>query len=290
MMKSSDYSRVELQEMVFMTGSKKQLALYLGLDSKEFNALWKARGLQTPIEYLRSISVEDLLLEFVTYGSAAAMGAHFGLSASAVKTQVSLCLRKPVYPSPLMEKDILEAYCKNYRSIRLVTRIINKFNGSNYSESAVRNACLEKGVDLSSLLDWSTTNHSNAKGRRAEFDFIKLAPKKGIRILADMNVEVGSQAAYDFDTVEFGHVNVKSSKMYKFKAKTRKDDPYYWKFSMSGAERCDYFALMFYDEGMKKLLGFSLYAACEAGVGQTTFTLKGSYLGWTSVLPQESLV
>ena len=155
------------------------------------------------------------------------------------------------------------------------------------TETELREAAVKLQVNLGELLDWSSSNHSNAKGRRAELDFSTLYAES---VEEDRNLTEGSQAAYDFKMKDGDRVNVKSSRAYRFTAKTRRKAPYYWKFSTSGAGLCDKFALMFYDEKMERLLFCKLVNPIEAYRRGLTLTVKGADLGWTSALPTQSLL
>jgi len=82
---------------------------------------------------------------------------------------------------------------ERYRSVRFVARMLGK------TESQVRKNVVAAGVEIASLIDYSTGDHSNAKGRRAELDF---ALMRGSSILQDLNLCEGSQAKYDFEQID----------------------------------------------------------------------------------------
>jgi len=150
---------------------------------------------------------------------------------------------------PAWTPDECRDIFKRYRSVRFVARMLGT------TESKVRKTVAAAGIEVASLIDYSTGDHSNAKGRRAELDFADL---RGDKIICDLNLMMGSQAKYDFDDSELKRVNVKSACRQKYKAKTRKEDPYFWKWSTRGAKECDCFVILCYDEGMQNLIGYKV--------------------------------
>jgi len=138
---------------------------------------------------------------------------------------------------------------ERYGSVRFVARMFG------VTESQVRKIVAALGIEIASLIDYSTGDHSNAKGRRAELDFGSM---RGDKILDDKNLSEGSQAKWDFDDAKYGKVNVKSACRQKYKAKTRVDDPYFWKWSTRGAAECEFFAILCYDENMQNLIGYTM--------------------------------
>jgi len=202
------------------------------------------------------------------------MAAHFGVSKSTVRKVLNDAIGFSARPLTAIDKDHLEACLKTYKSIRLTTRVLNLQWSQSFTETDVRKAAKDFGIDLSSLLDWSLSEHSSGKGRRAEMDYARL---RGDNILKDMNKEDGSQADYDFEDKDLGRVNVKSSRRWKLKAKTRADNPYYWKFSASGKHKATNFVCMAYDEEMKELLGVCYIYTAKLPEG-STFVLRPSDL------------
>jgi len=118
-----------------------------------------------------------------------------------------------------------------------------------FSESDVRRVV--KAEKLEHLLRYDFSNHNNAKGRRAETYWSSL---EGERVLEDCNVTQGSQADFDFRHTDYGRVNVKSSKAYKYTSGTRKGNPLYWKISTSGLQKADYVGIVLYDTGRRNPL------------------------------------
>ena len=141
-----------------------------------------------------------------------------------------------------------------YRSVRFVARMYG------VTESQVRKKVADLKIEVATLIDYSTGDHSNAKGRRAELDYAEM---RGDRILDDKNRSEGSQAKWDFDDLKYGKVNVKSACRQKYKAKTRAGDPYFWKWSTRGADECEFFAVLCYDEGMQNLIGYIMISTYD---------------------------
>lgn len=231
------------QEIVLMTGSKKEWAKYLGLDEKTASSIWIRLELKSPADFLRAHCRGDQLELLSYHGSYEKLAKYLGLSTSAVRSIVHPGRDKIV---PWTEEECLELFEK-YRSVRLVARIVGM------TEGEVRKQVEVLELDINSLIDYSFGANSNAKGRRAELHY---AAFRGPKILRDLNVEVGSQADWDFDDAEHGHVNVKSSQQYKYKAKTRKAAPDFWKISLAGAEKADVLACLCYCERMTTLVGY----------------------------------
>lgn len=249
----------ELQELVFLTGSKKAFAQYLGLDGKQAEEVWKENKLQTPVEYLRGKPSIWILFRLAGHGSIKVMAAYFGLSAAALRGIVDVaraCTHSRIAALPsVVTREVLERVLGRCKSIRLAYRILKEGTYEVKSESALRKQAEEWGLDLADLLDWSFSNHANAKGRRAELEFARL---RGANILEDYNKTMGSQADTDFLDQEYGRVNVKSSRTYKMKAKTRRGDPYYGKFSLSAIEKSGSVAFMLYDRMGRVFVGWKV--------------------------------
>lgn len=252
-----------------MTGSKKAFGTYLGLDAKGLNKIWKEQRLLSPLEFLRGRTLEFLKEELLRWGSTKKMASRFGVSDAALRA--CLCEKQKGMIAEKLEpsKEVVEKYLGDYKSIKFAFRMMERYYDVK-SEADLRQLAVGFGLDLSQLLDWTFSNHANAKGRRAELEFAKI---RGDLILEDCNMTQGSQADYDFLDKELGKVNVKSSRLYKMKARTRKADPYYGKWSTSGLEKADTVVCMLYDEAGRKLLGVkSLKAQDVLGLGKT-FTL-----------------
>lgn len=222
--------------------------MYLNLTEKDARSIWTDLGLQAPPEYVRGMPDTELHSEIARRGGYAKAATHLGVSESFLLAHMKerLGLEKT---EPSFTKEGLEGHLTKYRSIRLAARVLD------LTEGRLRKIAVELGVEIASFLDYSHGAHSNAKGRRAELDFMTI---RGAKVTADRNVIDGPQAEYDFDDVELGRVNVKSACRQKYKASTRKESPYHWKFSTRGRDKCDVMVAMFYDEKMQELLGWSI--------------------------------
>lgn len=166
---------------------------------------------------------------------------------------------KPVRELDWDEEFLLEQMLR-YKSIRMVAHM-NEVN-----ESLIRKCAEKHNVELASLIDYSFGDNSNSKGRRAELEYASL---RGDKVLEDKNITEGSQARYDFDDTDLGKVNVKSSRMYSYRARTRKEAPDYWKVSTSGSQTTDYFVCLCYDEKMNTLVGVYVIEASKASHSHT---------------------
>lgn len=263
-----ELSSVELQQLVFLVGSKKAFANYLGLDQKAAGELWDRNGLVTPVQYVRSLTREVLNGLVAKYGSVRGMARYFGLSAAALRA----ALKGPVEEVSLRELTVekVSEVVSRCKSIRLAHRVLREGGYEVSSEAYLRKMMEDAGLDLASLLDWSFSNHANAKGRRAELEFDRI---RGDNILEDCNKTQGSQADTDFVDREWGRVNVKSSRLYRMKAKTRKADPYYGKFSTSAIFNSDFVALMLYDQTGRVFVGMKILEPQQMGRGKS-FTIS----------------
>lgn len=172
-------------------------------------------------------------------------------------------------------REELLAGMERYKSVRFLAHV------KGVSEGLVRACAKEHDVELAELIDYSFGDNSNSKGRRAELEYAKMRGPS--RILEDKNLTDGSQARWDFDDAFYGKVNVKSSKRYKYRAETRKDDPFYWKISTTGAEEADYLICMCYDDAMMTLLGVFILDANNVGESNT-YTISGAKLNDPAIL------
>jgi hypothetical protein len=179
---------------------------------------------------------------------------------------------------------------EDFGSVRIMARCLD------VPESRLREVAKEHALHLPALVTYDQGKASNAKGRRAEKEYARL---RGSSILEDCNVAHGSKALTDFLDSEHNRVNVKSSRQWKYRATTRKKDPWHWKFSTKGLKTSDSVALMGYDKAGDKLLwmlildvGIVLH---EVGENTTiTFTvdklLKWGNLGEMTVFVEGGLV
>lgn len=230
-------SSQELQELTLLVGSRKGLLTYLGMERKAFDLMWTQKGLLAPTEYVRSLPQATIVSTLTRLGSFAKVAEHYGVSESFLKGQLSLTTLSPL-PSRMCAENL-----EKYGSVRLMARC------TGFSEGEVRK--FVKANKLEHLLRYDFSNHNNAKGRRAETFWASL---HGDKILEDCNVTQGSQADYDYVHSVLGKVNVKSSKAHRYTAQTRKDNPWYWKFSTRSLEKADTVALVLYDSKMQNPL------------------------------------
>lgn len=249
-------TQAEYQKLVLMVGSKKDLGTYLGLDTKTTDQLWREMGLMAPLTWLREQSREAQLEMLAKAGS---------LKVLAKKLSCSEAALRPIYigePTRELnwELDYLLEQFEKYKSVRFVAYM------HEVNESLVRKEIDRYELDLGDIIDYSFGDNSNSKGRRAEMEYAKL---RGEAVTEDKNKTAGSQAEYDFDDIDLGRVNVKSSRQYKYRARTRKENPLFWKFSSSGWATADKLVCMCYDEKMQTLLGVYIIDAERAKHSKT---------------------
>ena len=242
-----DLIREEHQELVLMLGSRKEWATYLGLTSEEATSIWTEFELLAPTNYVKSLTRRQVFVVIANRRGVKQAAKHLGVSEGFFVNHIRM-LSRYVCPDVInWDEDECRDTFTRYRSVRFVARMYGT------TESQVRKKVAELGIEIATLIDYSTGDHSNAKGRRAELDFAKL---RGDKIFDDKNLTEGSQAKWDFDDRNLGKVNVKSACRQKYKAKTRVEDPYFWKWSTRGVDQCDCFAVLCYDEGMQNLIGY----------------------------------
>jgi len=255
--------RWEHQELVLMTGSRKAWAVYLGIDEKEARALWNELELMTPAQWFRSKPRQDQAAMLVKCGSYKKLGQYLHLSISFLQKEMQI--RSEHEPWDGKEAESL---FERYKSVQLVARI------QDMAPTEVRRRIKALGMDLNKLTDYSDGGHANAKGRRAEEDFATL---RATKIIEDLNVSIGPHAEYDFDDADMGRVNVKSSKRYKYRARSRAADPFYWKMSCRGKTECDYLVLLAYDEGGASLQGVAVFKSVDVD-SMSTVTVQSDQL------------
>lgn len=250
----------EYQQLVLLTRSKKEFGTYLGITQKQVSVIWKQHSLLSPTDWWRSLTLDTQYEMLAEEGSYKKLATRVGCSTATLRTSL---ITRPGVTFGYTEEDMISDL-KKYKSVKLTARC------TGYRESDIRAFAKERDINLMKYLDYSFGDNANAKGRRAELDFKEM---RGLHILIDCNEVDGSQADTDFVDGEFGRVNVKSSKMYKYKAKTRRDSPYYWKYSTSGLEKSDYAIVLCYDEKMETLLGTRIVAVTPEVVAKKTQTL-----------------
>jgi hypothetical protein len=256
-----ELNQQEHQELVLMLGSRKEWMIYLGLDTKTGARLWTQLGLSVPTAWFRNLGSPEQLALLVKHGSTARLAAHIGVSEAFLKSEYG---KVSGTPKKILIDNWTEERCaelfERYRSVRFVARMLG------VTEAQLRKGVEGLGLDITTLIDYSFGANSNAKGRRAELEFAEMEKE---HILGDRNLIDGSQASYDFDHALYKRVNVKSSRCWRFKAKTRKDDPEFWKISTRGAANADYLVAMCYDEKMTALIGTKLIKADTCGTARS---------------------
>lgn len=222
----------DLQQIVLMVKSRSAFGQYFNLEPKELLAVWSGNKLQIPTEWVMGLSREEFVQIMLEEGSYHKAAERLGVSASTLIKMYRLSKAKNEWP-------FIVAALQKYQSVRLTAWRLR------IKESDVRKAVQESGRKMADLVTYTGSSHNNAKGRRAELFYAEV---QGDKIKADKNDEEGSKAPYDFDDVTWGRVNVKSGVRQRLRAKTRGSAPYFWKFSSSGKDECDYFACVGYDE------------------------------------------
>lgn len=208
-------------------------------------------NLTAPSTWLRERTRQEKLELLAKYGSTSQLAKHCGVSDSFVRTELGIRAGKLEWS----EDELVQVF-ERLKSVKLVAHMYE------VSESEVRRIAEKVGLDITSLIDYSFGDNSNGKGRRAELEFARL---RGNHIWADRNLVDGSQALWDFDDDEYRRVNVKSSRRWKYKAQTRKDNPFWWKISTNGREHADNFAVMCYDGMMKELVAWTVFPVSALG-------------------------
>jgi len=268
-----DLTREEHQELVLMLGSRKEWATYLGLSPEQATSIWTNFKLLVPTAYVKGLQKSELFFIIADRRGVKQAAAHLNVSEAFLVGELRSRAHWRNNALPSWDAATCRSIFERYRSVRFVARMLGK------TESQVRKNVAAAGVEIASLIDYSTGDHSNAKGRRAELDF---ALMRGSSILQDLNLCEGSQAKYDFDDAGLGRVNVKSACRQKYKAKTRKEDPYFWKWSTRGAKECDCFAILCYDEGMQNLIGYRIVQTARRTFKKSEILQKGNL-----ILPKE---
>lgn len=256
-----DLSSEELQKLVLMLGSKKELGTYLALDDRMLNQIWATHNLKTPLTWLRELPRQDQLELLARHGSLKKLGEAISCSESALRR---IYMGEPVRELDWTEEYVLDMF-ERYKSVRLVAHM------HDVGESLVRRVCEKYGLDVSEMIDYSFGANTNAKGRRAELEFARL---RGEHILEDLNVTKGSQAEYDFHDAEFGRVNVKSSSQFRFKAQSRKRNSAYWKISTRGYQTADVLICLCYDVKAENLVGIKVIKTVEISTIKTITLTK----------------
>lgn len=93
-------------------------------------------------------------------------------------------------------------------------------------------------------------SRSSWKGRKAEV-YVKMV--LGDDVVDDLNDHMPN-APYDLLSRKYGRVNVKASRRWHYKSKSRRKNPHYWKFSATGIGHCDTVIAVFYGARMDNVL------------------------------------
>jgi len=250
-----------LQSMVLKLGSKKALGTFLGIGTQELNELWSKRNLKSPGAHLKELDSQDIYLRVVIDGTTEKAAKSLGVSKSTLIKE----LRRRI-DLPRSHGIKLWVAMREGKSISMATHLYNLENDTALSESAIREMASSQGLKP----EWDFSDHSTGKGRRAELEYKKI---RGDQIKRDLNEEGDTRAPYDFDDLERGRVNVKSSRAYKYKSRSRRGKKY-WKFSTRGRDAADYFALMAYDESGKTLSHYWLLRTDDPRTQTGTITME----------------
>lgn len=262
----------ELQKLVLMVGSKKELGTYLGLDPKQTDELWTRSGLKTPLSWLRDQPEAEQHRLLARAGSLKLLAKRLGCSEAALRP---IYLGEPTRDLNWELERVLALFDR-YGSVRTVAHMTDA------TESLVRREVERHQLDLTDLLDYSNGNNANAKGRRAEIEFARL---RGDRITGDRNKLDGSQATHDFDDQDFGRVNVKSSRQYRYRAQSRQGSPEFYKFSNRGHANADTLILMAYDRKMESLVGVLKISTSDPRCQKTLLVTKDQLEPVDGLLP-----
>jgi len=237
-----EFTWSELQEILLMLGNK-GFYRFLGMSDPKARDFIKEYDLIYPVDYVRDMNTDSLALNIALHGSTKAFADHYSVSDSFVRTLFLekikaegqwISAHSPSGTDDPLPSD-LKAELTRCGSVSIVARLYG------VKDSVIRRAAKSQEIDISKYIDYSQTGFENAKGRRAEKIFAEL---RGPKILKDMNIDEGSQADYDFLDADWKRVNVKASQRYKYKAKSRGNDPYFYKISLESVDKCDYVAVM----------------------------------------------
>lgn len=263
-------TRRELQQVMLEAKSVKHFQEILGLNSLEAKSVIEQNLILSPTSYVRSLLDSELIYMLLCVGSFDELAKKLGVSAAFIKQHLRGGAKAQ---TKQFTKEYLEEELTRVGSVRLLAR----FNG--VSEAEIRTQATALGVNPNVLIDLKSSNLSTGKGARAEAHYAALRKEK---IVKDMNVEDHSKAPFDFQDLDYGRVNVKSSAADRFKAKSRKKQRF-WKFSTRGVDNADNFALVFYDRKYEEVFAvviISTEKVKEYGTSTITITqdeLKALY-------------
>lgn len=244
----------EVQSILFELKSKTAAKAFFGEHfDRVINPLIVAGVVKFPLDYVRGLSTERMTNEVALFGGQRQFALFYGVSTSFVKTELtrrfpsSVCTRVP------LTKERLVSELERLGSVRMTCRVLG------LKESEVRKVAKEEGIVLAPYLNFSFGNYEVHRGRRAELYWKGV---RGDKITRDLAGDENSQADYDFEDSEYGRVNVKGSKQYRYKAKSR-GKQHYWSFSLSSLEKCDTVVFALYDRMFENPVGWAAIRVCD---------------------------
>jgi len=247
----------EYQQIMLEVKSQKHFAKFLGISEDQAKEIIRKQKVLFPPEYVRAQTEEYLIERLMIHGSFQKLAGELGVSrAFLLKHLQKLKVPSKFYEAkPRFTKTVFEEEIKRIGSVRMMARIHQT------TEAHIRQRAGTLGLNLAELIDATTSGYNTGKGARAE----ELFEEQRASVEYSMNKTNGSQAPYDFKDTIFGKVNVKASKSYSYKAKSRAKKKY-WKFSTKGCKNADVFALMFFDDKHQKHL-YTMFVTAESIVG-----------------------
>ena len=263
-MNVKDWSQGELQGIVCMTGSKKAFGIYLGVEGRELEQLWKKGELKSPTQYLWSLSANDLMKLTFRLGSWRKAAEYLGVSDTTYKKRVMEKYGAAILPREGWEDEV-EELLKKYGTIKFTARVLR------VSEKEIRGWMERHGKSTLEVLGTPDSKYSADKGRRAELHAMAW---RGDNVIEDLNVTQGTHASADFLDKQLCRVNVKSSREFKYKSQSRKGVRY-WKFSTAGLDNCDTVLLVLYDKNGENP-EFEIKKPSECGLLNTFYVNKSA--------------
>lgn len=236
----TDISEHDLQ-ILFVRYSKHELVKLLGIKDHEYYTLKKEKRLLNGCEFLKSstaVLIIDMWRQFKSRGE---MARFFRVSPSFLDTIFKRAFYNYRNPLTLRIDSALELKkaLQTYGSKGIVAKLM----GINTSD--MNKLCKRFGIKHSDMAS-VRSGYESSKGLTAEKEFEKI---RGTDILKNMN-EIDPRFPYDYEDKCLGKVNVKSSKSYYARSKSKRG--WYAKFNFNGG--CDNYACFIYDESFRNLL------------------------------------
>jgi len=252
---ADNLSKEELS-FLFRRKSVKDMARILGLTTSNTYALMRERKFQTGKEFLKTHQNDELAKEVACHVSFKAMAKYYACSAAFVKALVR-DVYDP-YPSEKVfhEPSHVQDVWNRTGSVALTGVLLD------VTPSVLRAFIKQNKLVKPDAPDYNT-DLSHQFGRQAERDYREF---RNLPIEADRTYHDPNHP-YDIDDQEYGKVNVKASKVARYKQKSLLDKEY-WKFDLTGAPACNNFALMFYRKG--KLIEIVMLPSSAASAMKTT--------------------